>query len=438
MPYSWERLTEEEKTTILRSIAGESEAPPPRVVEIYWQDRCNIDCFFCSTGEVRSGGLELSSATLRSLFAEMATLGVRAVRLSGGGEPLFRKDARALIEELGRRRIRIADLTTNAVLLTEPVVRALFEAGCDEICVSLNTGDAESYAAMMRTTPKNFERVLENVRNAARIKTQMRSDCVLRLQFLIYKENYRQIPSMYRVFRESGADRFWFNGLYPVTPMPRMTEEEVAEMLLLFEEVLSEDLFERLEKFSFWEQAIEERILASTRRVFEKASLGHRARIKWRELFDPADRLRRSVERLHEYCLIGWYSATITARGDVFPCCILQDQPSAALGNLNEGSLSAIWFGPGFGRLRKELTEIMARRGEVGDFSRACVVQALCARKGACPNRSYYWTGDAPFRKRFHQTVESLERPDVAPFSGLDPFVRADSSGRRLPSLPVR
>ena len=61
MPYAWERLASPEKTAILRSIAdADAPVPPPRVVELSWQDRCNIDCFFCSTAEIRAGNYELS------------------------------------------------------------------------------------------------------------------------------------------------------------------------------------------------------------------------------------------------------------------------------------------------------------------------------------------------------------------------------------------
>src|SRR4030095_14375330 len=133
---------------------------------------------------------------------------------------------------MGARGLRITDVTTNGVLLTEPVIRALYETGCDEICVSLNAGDARSYGAMMQTTPKNFDRVVENVRKAAEIKRATGSGTLLRIQFLVYKENCRQLPDMYRLFLETGADRFWLNGLYPVRPMPLMTDAEVEEMLL--------------------------------------------------------------------------------------------------------------------------------------------------------------------------------------------------------------
>ena len=386
MAYSWERMTEEEKGAILASIAGAPARQPPKVVEISWQDRCNIDCFFCSTSEIRAGNFELSGERLEKLFDEMRDLGVRGVRLMGGGEPLFRKDAAALIAAIGSRGLRITDVTTNGVLLTEPVVRALYAAGCDEICVSLNAGDARSYAAMMQTTGKNFDRVVENIRAAARIKRETGSPTTLRVQFLVYKENFRQLPEMYRLFRETGADRFWLNGLYPVRPMPTMTEADVSEMLLAYEEVLAQDYFERLERFSFWEKSIAERIEDSTRKVFERAPLARRARVKLRQLADAGGRQARAVAGLHEFCLVGWYSMTLNANGDAVTCCILQDHPTAVLGSIHRSSLADIWFGEPYTRFRAELSEIMARRGEVAVVPARLRRPGRLRRKGRLPH----------------------------------------------------
>jgi MoaA/NifB/PqqE/SkfB family radical SAM enzyme len=419
--YSWERLGAAEKEAILAGIrsGGAATPPPPRVVEISWQDRCNIDCFFCSTSEIRAGNFELSRERLEALFDEMQSLGVRGVRLMGGGEPLFRKDAADLIRSMGRRGLRITDVTTNGVLLTEPVVRALYDTGCDEICVSLNAGDARSYGTMMQTTPKNFDRVVENVRKAAEIKRATGAGTLLRIQFLVYKENFRQLPEMYRLFLETGADRFWLNGLYPVRPMPLMTDEDVEEMLAAYEDVLARDYFERLERFSFWEKSIADRIDAATRRVFARAPIARRARVKLRHLFDTDGRTARAVSNLHEFCLVGWYSVTLNANGDAVTCCILQDHPGAVLGNIHQATLSEIWSGDRYTRFRGELREIMARRGAVSDFSRSCSVEGVCAEKGACPTRSYYWEGDAPFRRAFHDMVEALPAPTGEPFTTL-------------------
>jgi MoaA/NifB/PqqE/SkfB family radical SAM enzyme len=438
MPYSWERLTEAEKGEILAAIADDSLPPPPRVVEISWQDRCNIDCFFCSTSEIRAGNYELSAERLERLFDEMREMGVRGVRLMGGGEPLFRRDAAALIGSLGRRNLRITDVTTNGVLLTEPVVRALLETGCDEICVSLNAAEPESYGRMMQTAPRNFDRVVDNVKRASQIKQETGSDCLIKLQFLVYKDNFRQLPLMHRLFREAGADRFWLNGLYPVRPMPAMTGPEIEEMLQLYEQVLAEDYFENLERFSFWEQSIAERIDEATRRVFARAPLSRRAGVKLREIFDTDARRAREASTLHEFCLVGWYSTTINASGDVVTCCILQDHASAVLGNVHRQGLADIWSGPAYARFRGELAEIMARKGAVEDFSGACSVVGICARKGACPNRSYYWSDDLSFRRKFHDAVERMSPPPGPPFETLPGRAPAKLPTNQAPASPVR
>ncbi len=435
MSYSWERLSGAEKDRILEAIAAGSPAPPPRVVEFNWQDRCNIDCFFCSTAGMRAGGKQLSGERLRTLFDEMRDFGVRAVRLTGGGEPLFRKDAVELIEGLGRRGIRVTDLTTNGVLLTEPVLRALYSTGCDQITVSLNAGDAESYAAMMRTSPKNFDRVLENLRIAARVKRETGAETMIRVQFLVYRENFRQIPLMRRVFLDSQADRFWFNGLYPVIPIEPLSAAETDEMLALYESVLADDLFDSCDGFFFWESRIADRIAESTREVFRHASLSRRARVKWKGLFDRGERELRETASLHEFCLVGWYSATVNANGDVVPCCVLQDRKTAVLGNLNERSLSEIWHGKPYERLRTELRELMARRGEVREFGGACFAEEICAKKGECPSRSSYWTKDTAFRRQFHGMVERMEPPAGAPFEGATPLSPGPPG---LPVLPAR
>lgn len=435
MSYSWERLTGAEKDGILEAIGAGAPVPSPRVVEFNWQDRCNIDCFFCSTAGIRAGGNQLSGDRLRTLFAEMRDLGVKAVRLTGGGEPLFRKDAVELIEGLGRNGIRVADLTTNGVLLTEPVLRALYSTGCDQITVSLNAGDAESYGTMMRTSPRNFDRVLENLRIAARVKRETGAETMIRVQFLVYRENFRQIPLMRRVFLDSQADRFWFNGLYPMVPIEPLSPAETDEMLALYESVLAEDLFDSCDGFYFWESRIADRIAESTRQVFRRASLSRRAAVKWKGLFDRGERELRETASLHEFCLIGWYSTTVNANGDVVPCCVLQDRKTAVLGNLNERSLAEVWHGRRYERLRAELRELMARRGEVRDFGGACFAEEICAKKAECPNRSYYWTKDPAFRRRFHGMVERMEPPAGAPFaeaSALAPERRA------LPVLPAR
>jgi hypothetical protein len=80
----------------------------------------------------------------------------------------------------------------------------------------------------------------------------------------------------------------------------------------------------------------------------------------------------------------------------------------------------------------------MARRGAIppGEFARSCVIEPLCAQKDACPNRSYYWTGDLAFRREFHRMVEELPVPEGEAFAGITGGTPRPPV--RLPALPVR
>jgi len=57
-------------------------------------------------------------------------------------------------------------------------------------------------------------------------------------------------------------------------------------------------------------------------------------------------------------------------------------------------------------------------------------VEDLCARKDACPNRSYYWGDDLAFRRAFHDAVEAMPMPEGGPFANLP-----GAASRRLPVL---
>ena len=129
---------------------------------------------------------------------------------------------------------------------------------------------------------------------------------------------------------------------------------------------------------------------------------------------------------------------TLNANGDAVTCCILQDHKTAVLGNIREKTLSEIWFGESYARFRRELSEIMARRGDVADASGACHVEALCAKKGACPSRSSYWEDDVAFRRNFHQTVEDIDAPQGPPFASLPATGRPMLPAFAGPALPVR
>ena len=115
-------------------------------------DRCNCRCTYCMpAGGVPMLGHKdiLSFEELTEVVTACAQLGVRKVRLTGGG-PLVRRGLPELV-----RMIRAVPgveelaMTTNATLLA-PVAAELHHAGLDRLNVSLDTLDAARYAELTR------------------------------------------------------------------------------------------------------------------------------------------------------------------------------------------------------------------------------------------------------------------------------------------------
>ena len=93
----------------------------------------------------------------------MTDLGIRKIKLTGG-EPLTRKGCATLVQMLkGLDGINKVTLTTNGVLLKDQI-RSLFEAGIDDINISLDTLDASRFAQVTRR--ESLNQVLEGIEAA--------------------------------------------------------------------------------------------------------------------------------------------------------------------------------------------------------------------------------------------------------------------------------
>ena len=419
MDMGWRYLTAEDKRNILRGIRDGVARGGPYHVEIYPADRCNIDCFFCSTAAIR-GTDELPLDRMLSLIDEMKAAGTRAIRFAGGGEPMFHRKFKEILRRLVEAKIPIENITTNAVLLDEEVAELLTQC-CDMVTVSLNTADAETYASMMQTPARNFERVLKNVRNLARIRKNRRP--IIDVQFLVWRDNYKTIPRMYSLAREIGADTILFNGLSYLPPEKLMSEEQVKEMLALYEEVVRVDEFRVIRNISSFERDISPEITAMIERLSAERSargkvrrvldfvrrgdftlgekLRHRARIR------SDVKLADTARQLDDACIIGWYSMVVRSTGEVAPCCILQAKSS---GNIFRQSLQDVWTSEAYEAFRGELSAIIRGGAEWTPEGAEKIVDANCGKRGTflCPMRSFYYLRDEEFMREVGKVFGKL------------------------------
>lgn len=124
-------------------------------------DNCNLRCFYCMPEEdyafMPNQRLMQKDeiVQLAKLFVEN---GVKKIRLTGG-EPLVRKDAAAIIKELGMLGVNLT-MTTNATRI-HLFIDALKEAGIQSLNISLDTLQKEKFQLLTRRD--QFNQVKTNI-----------------------------------------------------------------------------------------------------------------------------------------------------------------------------------------------------------------------------------------------------------------------------------
>ena len=428
--FGWKYLTAVDKANILRGMRDGVAHGGPYHVEIHPADRCNIDCFFCSTAVTR-GTDEVPLSRLEQLLGELKAAGTRAISMAGGGEPLFHRKTKDFLRAIAASGIPIENLTTNAVLLNREVAAILIEA-CDQITVSLNTGDETSYASMMQTPPRNFHRVVENVRGLIELKRQSRSRTPeVILQFLVWKENFRSIPEMYDLARDIGVDWILFNGLALLPPEKKMTPAETDEMMALYREVVRRDEYRTIRGINTFEQDLAPLVarmneeltrerrsapwLRRAARFMTRRDYTMQEKRRHRRRLREEARIDRSTAGLTDSCIIGWYSLVVRTSGAVAPCCVIQDRD---LGNVFTQSVDEIWNGERYRTFRKELSSIMLQGSDWRfDPSKHFTVLRKCGEDigdDRCPVKSFYFKPDIPFMRQYDALVHEVRKSAVS------------------------
>ena len=172
-----------------------------RVYPIYWEittsAACNHRCTFCSVDAIGYPAILFDANKLRARMAEAARLGVKSVMFAGTGEPLVHKRISAITESAVASGLNVA-FTTNGVLLDRlaPVDK------CTWIKISLNAGRQESYAAIHKTKPEDWDKVWANIAAAVKRKGK----CTIGVQCVVLPENVYEMRELASLCVEAGVD----------------------------------------------------------------------------------------------------------------------------------------------------------------------------------------------------------------------------------------
>jgi MoaA/NifB/PqqE/SkfB family radical SAM enzyme len=418
--HGWELIDAERKREIIAAICDDAEPRGPLHVELDLTDRCNVACYFCNQQDVRTRQ-QLPIERIAELLDELVAGGLRSVRLSGGGDPLFHREILNVLDELTARGVVIDNLTTNGALLGPEVARRLVANGCREVIFSLNAADAADYHRMMAVKPGTFDRVCENVRHLAAVRVAGNGSGprlpLIVVQFLIDRENFERIPDMYRLGASLDADRLTIS---PVLEIPR----ERIDTDLLLGAGDGELIRPHLEQVLAWDRGAE--LLQLTFPYQEWNGILRQARFKAAGRLDLPMAPAGSFRERDGQCFFGYYTATIRGNGDLYPCCMLMHPDYKPLGNALTGSFADHWRGPAFTRLRGEMRELLLRGGRM--FYRPARFRTLgrqCVEAHQCGLKNMYFRHDDDFYAELGRALDAKRAAEVRWFGSPRQLARA-------------
>jgi MoaA/NifB/PqqE/SkfB family radical SAM enzyme len=319
------------------SVRTDSDIPAHEPVCLYLEttNRCNLLCTTCPrTYAELEPPADMSWELFCSIVDQVPNL-QRAV-LHGVGEPMLVKNLPRMVRYLKDRGTYVL-FNTNGTVLNEKNGRALIAAELDELRVSFDAANAESYRAIRG---KNyFHRILKNVRAFRELQEREGHDKPRVSAWLTgLRETIEELPDFVRVAAEAGV------------------KEVYLQRLVFFNENAigkarpDQALYEHLsrEEATYIDSAA---TLASSLGVTFSASGA---------ASEPGMSLKRRDDgSAWSLCRRPWTLMYITANGRALPCCIApfsqRGYENYTLGDATQQTLREIWTGQAYRDFRRAL-----------------------------------------------------------------------------------
>jgi MoaA/NifB/PqqE/SkfB family radical SAM enzyme len=308
---------------------------PPVCLYLETTNRCNLLCTTCPrTYEELEPPADMSWELFTSIVDQVPAL-VRAV-LHGVGEPMLVRNLPRMVRYLKDRNVYVL-FNTNGTVLNERNGRALIAAELDELRVSLDASNAESFKQIRG---KNyFNRIVRNVR-AFRELQEREGHAKPRVSAWLtgLKETIRDLPEFVRVAADIGVKEVYLQRLvYFDKEAIGLARPEQA----LFDSLTREeaDCLKDAEELA--------RSLDITFSASGAAS-------------EPGLSLKKADgDSPWTLCRRPWSLMYFTANGRALPCCIApfsqHGYENYTLGDATQENLRTIWNGPAYQAFRRAL-----------------------------------------------------------------------------------
>ena len=289
-------------------------------VEIGVTNLCNHRCSYCSVDWINRDGTFIKREAMLNALRDMAEMGVEAVYFAGEGEPLLHKDFPEFVQEASKLGMGVS-MSTNGSRLSEEISKQILPY-LSWIRIGVDAATPETYAKVHGLGPQNFQRVIDNLTIAAKIKKENNYSVDIGVQALLLEENILEIVPLAEIIKETGVDNI------QIKPFAQHPFAKVRDNSLILSGI---------------KEGVEELDDENFKVVYREATI--------KRVSNPAAEYKE--------CLGLAFWTLIDAAGNVIPCNPCYDKPDFSFGNIHEQSFKEIWFG----EKRKEVMKNLKRTG---------------------------------------------------------------------------
>ena len=166
---------------------------------------CNTACTYCiGVTQNMSKGAMIGEEALLRFIKDAGRLGVRSIAFIGDGEPTLNPamyDAATTAKRVG---IDIG-IATNGLLLEMDRAHDLLR-DTTFIRFNLSSAEPDNFQKVHRSHAKNFQPLIDKIRELAKIKKQYNYPCTIGLQMVLIPENYDQVIKLAKLGALIGVD----------------------------------------------------------------------------------------------------------------------------------------------------------------------------------------------------------------------------------------
>lgn len=288
----------------------------PHLIHIDPMASCNHNCPFCSfryeKNNDRNALLDFKDSIGYEKFVEIfedgKEMGVRAVELSGGGEPSLHSRFGDIVGSVHDFGFELGVITNGAgrSFKTErsKVISGLAESSW--VRFSVNAGRPLSYADVHGCRESDFDFVISNIRELVGVKSD---STVVGISFIVDERNYTDIREIGFIAEDLGVDYLRVGRAIYGEPYPVTYGVESDEIVLLVKKDLE---FVRSLDFTLID--------------------GFSVNIEDYGMYDSKD-----------FCYMSCVQAVIGADLKLYPCCIWKYRPDGVICDLSDQGLKSGW-----------------------------------------------------------------------------------------------